>query len=53
LEKIFGLRHGPQLTFDVVNLTNSKLRTYFQFPNATFTEYKPGRQFLIGLRGSF
>ncbi|WP_116089670.1 TonB-dependent receptor [Sphingomonas crusticola] len=53
LEKIFGVRHAPQVTFDVVNLTNSKLRTYFQFPNATFTQYKPGRQFLIGLRGSF
>jgi TonB-dependent receptor len=53
LEKMFGIRHAPQITFDVVNLTNSKLRTYFQFEDATFTEYKPGRQFLVGLRGSF
>jgi TonB-dependent receptor len=53
LEKMFGVHHAPQVTFDVVNFTNSKLRTYFQFPNATFTEYKPGRQVMIGLRGSF
>jgi hypothetical protein len=53
LEKMFGVRNAPQITFDVVNFTNSKLRTYFQFPNATYTEYKPGRQFLIGLRGTF
>ncbi len=50
---MFGWRHAPQVTLDVVNFTNSKLRTYFQFPDATFTEYKPGRQFLIGIRGSF
>lgn len=53
LEKMLGVHNAPQITFDVVNLTNSKLRTYFQFPNATFTEYKPGRQFLIGVRGTF
>ncbi len=53
LEKMFGIRHAPQVTFDVVNLNNEKLRSYFQFSNATFTEYKPGRQLLIGLRGSF
>ncbi len=53
LSKIFGLRNAPQVTFDVVNVTNSKLRSYFQFSNATFTEYKPGRQFLIGVRGTF
>lgn len=53
LSKIFGVRNAPQVTFDVVNVTNSKLRSYFQFSNATFTEYKPGRQFLIGVRGTF
>ncbi|WP_157220727.1 TonB-dependent receptor [Flavisphingomonas formosensis] len=53
LDKIFGIRGAPQLTFNVANFTNSTLRSYFQFKNATFTSYKPGRQFLIGLRGSF
>ena len=53
LHRIFGWSHAPELTFDVVNLTNAKLRQYFQFTNATFTEYKPGRQYMIGVRGSF
>ena len=53
LEKIFRIPHAPQMTFDVINVTDSTLRTYFQFQNATFTQYKPGRQFLVGLRGSF
>lgn len=53
LGKILGYKNAPQVTFDVVNFTNSKLRSYFQFSNATFTEYKPGRQFLIGVRGTF
>jgi outer membrane receptor for ferrienterochelin and colicin len=52
-EKLFGFRNGPQITFDVQNLSDSTLRTYFQFENATYTQYKPGRQFLIGVRGSF
>jgi outer membrane receptor for ferrienterochelin and colicin len=53
LEKMFGIRHAPQVTFDVVNFGDAKLRNYFQFSNATFTEYKPGRQFLVGVRGTF
>ncbi|OON62725.1 TonB-dependent receptor [Massilia sp. KIM] len=43
----------PTLTFDVVNLTDTVRRTYFQFPNATFNSYKPGRTLAIGLRGRF
>jgi indoleamine 2,3-dioxygenase len=27
--------------------------SYFQFPNATFNEYNPGRTVLIGIRGRF
>lgn len=53
LDKLFGVKKAPQLTINVSNFTNATLRSYFQFPNATFTQYKPGRQFLIGLRGSF
>ncbi len=53
LDKIFGLAGAPQLTVNVANFTNATLRSYFQFENATFTQYKPGRQFLIGLRGTF
>lgn len=53
LDKIFGLTGAPQLTVNVANFTDATLRSYFQFENATFTQYKPGRQFLIGLRGTF
>ena len=53
LDKIFGIAGAPQLTVNVANFTNATLRSYFQFENATFTQYKPGRQFLIGLRGTF
>jgi TonB-dependent receptor len=53
LEKIFGLGHVPQLTFNVTNITNEKLRSHFQYDNATFTYYKPGRQILVGMRATF
>ena len=53
LDKLFGIKHAPQLTVNVANFTNATLRSYFQFSNATFTQYKPGRQILIGFRGSF
>ncbi|WP_420140033.1 TonB-dependent receptor [Sphingomonas sp.] len=53
LDKLLGIKGAPQLTVNVANFTNEKLRSYFQFSNATFTEYRPGRQVLIGLRGSF
>jgi TonB-dependent receptor len=43
----------PQLTVDVINLTDEEQRSYFQFPNATFTQYNPGRTIIVGLRGSF
>jgi outer membrane receptor protein involved in Fe transport len=43
----------PTLTFDIVNLTNTERRAYFQFPNATFTSYKPGRTYALGLRMKF
>ncbi|MDI7776454.1 TonB-dependent receptor [Asticcacaulis sp. EMRT-3] len=42
-----------EVTFDVTNLTDTKLRSYFQFENATFTEYDPGSTVMIGLRGKF
>ncbi|WP_242186032.1 TonB-dependent receptor [Sphingomonas sp. CARO-RG-8B-R24-01] len=53
LDKIFGVEHLPQLTVNVSNFTDATLRSYFQFSNDTFTQYKPGRQVLVGLRGSF
>ena len=43
----------PQLTIDVINLNNAEQRSYFQFTNATFTQYNAGRTVILGLRGSF
>lgn len=51
LNEVLGGEGMPQLTFDVTNLTNAEQRSYFQFENATFTQYKPGRTFMVGLRG--
>jgi TonB-dependent receptor len=42
-----------EITFDAINFTGEKQRQTFQFNNATFTYYKPGYSFLIGLRGKF
>jgi TonB-dependent receptor len=55
LGKLFGSSQTwvPQLTIDVINLTNAEQRSYFQFNNATFTQYDAGRTVILGLRGSF
>jgi TonB-dependent receptor len=43
----------PQITLDVVNLADEEQRSYFQFQNAAFTSYTPGRQIVLGVRGRF
>jgi TonB-dependent receptor len=43
----------PQITLDVINLSDENQRSYFQFPNAAFTDYDPGRQVVLGVRGRF
>jgi TonB-dependent receptor len=54
LAEIFGWSSwAPQIKFDVINLTDEEQRTYFQFSNATFTQYNPGRAYIVGLRGRF
>jgi len=54
LSQMFGLSSWvPQLTVDVINITEEKRRVYQQFTNATFTEFDSGRTVMIGLRGSF
>ena len=53
LDSFFDLKGEPMLTVNVNNLTNSKQRSYFQFPNATFTQYEPARSYFIGLRMKF
>jgi hypothetical protein len=41
------------VTLDVLNITKSTQRSYFQYPGAAFTYYEPGRMIMIGLRGAF
>lgn len=53
LAEVFDRPMLPTLTFDVVNIFKSKQRSYFQFDNAVFTSYNPGRTVFIGLRGRF
>jgi len=49
----FGNPALPELTFDVINITKEKQRSYFQFENAAFTSYNAGRTIMVGLRGRF
>jgi hypothetical protein len=49
----FDNSHLPELTVDVINITKATQRSYFQFENAAFTSYNPGRTVLVGLRGRF
>lgn len=53
LAKIFDMKALPELTVDVQNITKAQQRSYFQFENAAFTLYQPGRQVMFGLRGRF
>lgn len=53
LDRVFGTKGLPELTVNVLNIFNAEQRSYFQFENATFTSYKPGTTFLVGLRGRF
>ncbi len=43
----------PQLTLDVINITNEPQRSTFEFDNAAFTYYEPGTGILAGIRGRF
>ena len=54
LAEMFGIsEYAPTITVDVVNLFDEEQRQYFQFPNATFTQYEAGRTVIVGMRGSF
>jgi TonB-dependent receptor len=43
----------PELTFDIQNLTRSKLRTYEQYSYATNTYYDFGSVYMFGIRAQF
>jgi TonB-dependent receptor len=53
LDQVFDREGLPMITFDIVNLNKAKRRGYFQFPNATMSQYDPGRTFALGLRMKF
>ena len=53
LSKLFDWKNEVQFTADATNLFGAKLRQYFQFSNATFTQYDPGRTITLGVRAKF
>ena len=53
LSKLFNWKSDVELTADATNLFGAKLRQYFQFSNATYTEYDPGRTITLGVRAKF
>ena len=48
-----GWKKDLQATFDVFNVTRATQRTNFQFANAPYAIYEPGRTYQVGLRASF
>jgi len=53
LAEAFDKDGWPTLNFDIVNLHNDSRRSYFQFGNATMSQYSPGRTYSLGLRAKF
>jgi TonB-dependent receptor len=53
LGQILGNKMLPTLTVNVINITKAAQGSYFQYDNATFNEYQPGRTVMIGFRGRF
>jgi TonB-dependent receptor len=54
LSRFFGeIPTDPELTFDVQNLFNSKLRAYDQWVTATHNYYDQGQVITFGLRGTW
>jgi TonB-dependent receptor len=43
----------PQVTLDVVNITDEARRSYQQFSNGTYSYFESGRVVMLGLRGRF
>ncbi len=50
---LVGWKKDLQATFDIFNVTRSSQRTNFQFANAPYAIYEPGRTYQVGLRASF
>jgi len=44
---------APTVVLNVININKEAQSSYFQYPNATFNQYQPGRTVLVGIRGRF
>jgi len=47
------LNDSVRLTLDALNLTNEPIRTLFEYDNAPYSVYYPGRTVLAGIRANF
>ncbi|NII09374.1 TonB-dependent receptor [Oleiagrimonas sp. C23AA] len=43
----------PQITLDVTNITDQAMRSTFQYNNAAYSYFDPGRTVMLGIRGTF
>jgi TonB-dependent receptor len=43
----------PQITLNVVNLTDEEQHSLLEFDNVTYDYYEPGRTIILGIRGAF
>jgi TonB-dependent receptor len=43
----------PQITLNVVNLTDEEQHSLLEFDNITYDYYEPGRTIILGIRGAF
>ncbi|MEZ0470762.1 TonB-dependent receptor [Luteimonas sp. B3_2_R+30] len=48
-----SLPTSPQITLNVINLTNKEQRSVLEFDNVPYDTYEPGRTILLGIRGTF
>ncbi|MGP7794426.1 TonB-dependent receptor [Sphingomonas sp. CLY1604] len=53
LGKVFDNSYLPTVVLNVININKEVQSSYFQFSNATFNQYQPGRTVLVGIRGRF
>lgn len=47
------LNKAMRVTLDVLNITNEPIRTTFQYDNAAYSVYYPGRTVMAGIRANF
>ena len=48
-----SIASSPQITLDATNLTDKPIRSTFQYSNAAYSIYNPGRTITLGIRGTF